>query len=114
MKQGWGHQQNLGFINPGQNKQNQGYNTDQPNPLFSPNQDYVIVSGLNQDLALDVSDDHMTRGKAIIWKKHGMKNQRFRISEQGGKFILFNFGGGVLGVEGGSSDRGAKIVAKNP
>jgi hypothetical protein len=74
----------------------------------------VIVSGLNQDLALDVSDDHMTRGKVIIWKKHGMKNQRFRISEQGGKLILFNFGGGVLGVEGGSSDRGAKIVAKNP
>ena len=58
---------------------------------------------MNSNLALDVSQDPSTKNKLILWKKHGMKNQRFRISEQNGKLVLMNFSGGVIGVPNNSS-----------
>ena len=58
---------------------------------------------MNPNLALDVSQDPTTKNKLILWKKHGMKNQRFRISEQNGKLVLMNFNGGVIGVPNSSN-----------
>ena len=96
-----------GWSNQGQGNQgfqsNQGFTAQQGSsgylsPPFNPNQDVCFISALDPNLVLDVSQDHETKNKLILWKKHGMKNQRFRISEQNGKYVILNFSGGVLGV----------------
>ena len=105
--QGWGHQQNVGYISP----------KDVPvegNQQFNPNQDVTIVSALDQNLVLDVSQDSATKNKLILWKKHGTKNQRFRVSNQNGKFVLMNFSGGVVGVPNSSSKKGEEIYVHQP
>lgn len=69
----------------------QGFNA---NPfhqtLFNPNQEYIIESGLGHDMVLDISQDKKNLGQLIIWKKHGKKNQRFRIVEQNGRYQLLS------------------------
>ena len=71
--QGWGGQQ--GF-NPQQQQQQQQPVTS----LFDQNRDYMIFTALDDDYALDVSQgSDSSKYKMILWKKHGEKNQRFRI-----------------------------------
>lgn len=44
-----------------------------------PNQEYMFLSGLGHDLVLDVSGDPKAAHQVIVWKKHGQKNQKFRV-----------------------------------
>jgi|694.fasta_scaffold92519_1 hypothetical protein len=88
--QGWGGQQgtgNQGFggqqgFNPQQQQQQQ----QQPvTSLFDQNRDYMIFTALDDDYALDVSQGNdSSKYKIILWKKHGEKNQRFRIKPVAG------------------------------
>ena len=107
---GWGHDAKHG------NNQNQGFQqlSERLSPPFSPNQDLTIISALNQSLVLDVSQNPDTMNKLILWKRHGMNGQRFRIAEKDGKYMLMNFYGGALSVVNNSSKDEAEIVANNP
>ena len=102
--QGWGQQgqQNQGWGQQGQNQgwgqqgQNQGWGQqgqqhgqqhgEQQASLFSPHQEYIILTALNEGMALDVSGDPKSKGKMILWKKHGEKNQRFKIKQGTGAY----------------------------
>lgn len=103
--QGFNTGLNQGF-NSGQNhNMNQGFNNNfnQPNQgtnnktgplqmsLFNPNVDYIITSCNNDDYALDVSQDPLTKGSLLIWKKDKNKrNQLFRIVLQNGWYNIFS------------------------
>ena len=102
--QGWGHQQNVGHIQSGSET------SGNLSPPFNPNQDVAIVSAMDPNMVLDVSSEN----KLIIWKKHGMKNQRWRISQQNGKYALFNFSGGIAGVPNNSKDDCTIIEVNQP
>jgi hypothetical protein len=112
-QQGWGNQppQQQGWGNQPPPQQqgwggNQGFN--QPS-LFNANQDYVIVSGINKNKALDVSQGS-DKGKCLIWSKHGKQNQRYRIRPVGnGRYQIQSNAGGVLQVVGGSAANGVRL-----
>jgi len=59
--------------------------------LFNPNVDYLITSCNNDGYALDVSQDVLTKGSLLIWKKDKNKsNQRFRIVMRNGWYNIFS------------------------
>lgn len=96
---GWGHDAKHG------NNQNQGFQQSAKlSPPFNPNQDLTIISALNQNLVLDISQNPQSMNKLILWKKHGMNNQKFRIAEKDGKYMFLNYSGGVLAVSNSSSN----------
>jgi hypothetical protein len=98
---GWGNQ-------PGYN-QNQGY---QPQALFNPNQDYIILSALNKGKALDVSQGQKDRNKILLWSKHGNQNQRYKIKlSNNGRYQIYSNAGGVLQVPGGTPANGTQLAA---
>lgn len=85
--------------NQGLNNYNQGFNnhgaSNKTGPLqmslFNPNVDYIITSCNNDDYALDVSQDPLTKGTLLIWKKDKNKrNQLFRIVLQNGWYNIFS------------------------
>lgn len=79
------------------------------NVLFNAHQDYIITSAVNHSMALDVSQGHQNKHKMILWNKHGNQNQRWKIKEMNGKFILMSGAGGVLEVPQGSQNNGTHI-----
>ena len=64
-------------------------------------------------MALDVSNDSKTKGKLIIWKKHGENNQRFRFREKNGTYQIISNLGATVEVPGNSSSKGVQIHASN-
>ena len=57
--------------------------------LFDENADYMILSALDKNVAMDVSQDEHNRNKLIIWQKHGLPNQRFKIKYYSGKYGIY-------------------------
>ena len=105
---GWGQggQQQGGWGQGGQQHQ-QG---NQGSSLFNANRDYIITTALSDNLALDVSGNPQSKGKMIIWKKHGENNQLFRIRHSGGnKYQIISKLGTAVEVPGGSSAKGVQI-----
>lgn len=107
---GWGHDAKHG------NTQNQGFQqqSEKLSPPFNPEQDLTIISALNKNLVLDVSQNYDTMNKLMLWKRHGMNGQRFRIIEKDGKYMLMNFYGGAVSVLNNSSKDEADIIVNKP
>lgn len=118
-QQGWGQQgQNQGWGQQGQQNQGWGQNQNQgfsgqTTSLFNANQDYVLVTALDNDKVADVSQGNdNTRFKLILWSKSGDKNQRFRIRAAGnGKYQILSNAGGALQVPNGSGANGVQLLA---
>lgn len=56
-----------------------------------PNREYIICSGLGHDLVLDVSgDSHQMNGNLIVWRRHGKKNQRFKVVQDKNHYGFYN------------------------
>jgi hypothetical protein len=95
-----------GFNQPGYNQP--GFN--QPQSLFNPNQDYIILTALNKNRALDVSQGH-DKGSCLIWDKHGNPNQRYRLRAAGNRYQICPNSGGQLQVPNGNNSNGIQIMA---
>ena len=110
-QQGW--QQQQGWGQGGQQQQNWGQGGQggsNTNSLFNPNRDYLIITALSDKLALDVSGNPQSKGKMIIWKKHGENNQLFRFRHQGGnRYQIISKMGTAVEVPGNSSAKGVQI-----
>lgn len=62
---------------------------------------------LDRDMCIDVSQDPQSVGQLIIWKKHGKKNQRFRIVESNGRYhIISSSTLHVISVNNNSPNKG--------
>jgi hypothetical protein len=115
--QGWGNQPNQpGWGNqpnqPGQwgNPPGFGSGGGQQSSLFNPNQDYLLITGLNKGMVADVSQGN-DRNRLILWSKSGDKNQRFRIRAVGnGKYQIVSCMGGALQIPNGSGANGVQII----
>ena len=57
--------------------------------LFDEDADYMILSALDPNVAMDVSQGEHNRNKLIIWQKHGGFNQRFKIKFYSGKYGIY-------------------------
>jgi hypothetical protein len=56
---------------------------------------------------LDVSQDKANIGQLIIWKRHNKKNQRFRMTQQNGRYyIVSSASNNVISVKNNSSNDG--------
>jgi hypothetical protein len=86
----WGQQQGWG-------QQGQGFNQGQN--LFNPNSTYMIVTALDQNKVLDVSQnqDNNSKLKMIIYDKKGSPNQKYRFQSVGnGKYRIISLVGGTV------------------
>lgn len=127
-QQGWGQQGNQGFnqgFNQGQEfnqGQGQGFNQGQGlnqggigggiSGLFNQNQDYQIITALDDDLVLDISQGKdASRMQAILWKINKKKNQVFRFREVGGgRYQIISGIGAALHVPSNSSSNGVQLA----
>lgn len=133
-QQGWGQQGNQGFNHGNQgfnqgNQQgwgnqgqqgNQGFNQGNKqggigggiSGFFNPNVDYQIISALDDDLVLDISQGKdSSRSLAILWLINKKKNQVFRFREAGnGRYQIINGMGAALHVPNNSSANGAQLA----
>ena len=115
-QQGWGNQPNQGFQqNQGFGQQHQGTfgtTSNTSSGLFNPNQDYQIVTALDNDRVLDISQaNNASKFQVILWSKNGDKNQRFRFREVGGgKYMIVSGTGAVLEVPNNSSANGTQLL----
>jgi hypothetical protein len=82
---------------------------------FNPNQDYMILTALDPNKALDVSlGNDSSKFKMLIWTKHGQKNQRFRFRQVGGgTYQILSLLGGTVEVPNGSTGN-AQILVSQP
>lgn len=89
---GWGqkptHQQGQGWGQQPQQNQGWGQGGGMGGSLFQDYVNYTITTALDKNMVLDVSGDPKTKGSMIIWKKHGEENQRFRIKNVNGKYLI--------------------------
>ena len=69
---------------------------------------------MDKDMALDVSNKSGNKNCLILWKKHGKKNQVFKIMSQNGKYVIFSSQGGTVEVPQGSTNNETKIVVSQP
>ena len=62
-------------------------------------------------MVLDISQSDQNYGQLIIWKKHGKRNQRFKIVQQyNGKYLLVSCSGmSLLSVSNNSHHEGSII-----
>lgn len=123
---GWGQQgtQQQGWQQGGQQQgwqqgtqqQNQGFSQGTGGGMFDQNRDYFIMTAVDDDMHLDVSQaNDSTKFKLIIWKKNGDKNQRFRFREVGGgKYQIFSGIGATVEVPNNSAANGTQILAGQP
>jgi len=122
-QQGWGQQgqQGQGWGQQGQQQQgNQGFNQGNKqggigggiSGFFNANVDYQIISALDDDLVLDISQGKdSSRSQAILWKINKKKNQVFRFREAGtGRYQIINGMGAALHVPNNSSANGAQLA----
>ena len=87
------------------------------NSLFDSNRDYMFFTALDDDMALDVSQGNdSSKFKMLLWKKHGEKNQRFRIKPVAGtnKYQIFSNLGATVEVPNNSTSNGAQILVGQP
>ena len=87
--------------------------------LFSSHMEYVITTALDDNMALDISQDPKTKGKMILWKKHGETNQKFKIMQGQGKFsgqyqITSSMGANItMEVPSNSTAKGVQIYVNS-
>lgn len=83
---------------------------------FTPSENclYKIVSSMDSNMVIDISQNPKQVNKAIIYKWHGGPNQKFAIRSVGsGKYAIFSAKNNlVLMPEKGSSSNGARIVVQ--
>lgn len=94
---------------------NQGFNqgtTGGISGLFNPNQDYQIISALDDDRVIDISQgDNAAKSQAILWEINKKKNQVFRFREvQSGRYQIISQMGTVLSVPGNNPSDGIQIA----
>ena len=58
--------------------------------LFDFSKEYMILSGLNPNMALDVSQGSSNKNMMIIWEKHGKNNQRFKFKGHQGQYQIYS------------------------
>ena len=81
--------------------------------------EYVITTALDDNMALDISQDPKTKGKMILWKKHGETNQKFKIMQGQGKFsgqyqITSSMGANItMEVPSNSTAKGVQIYVNS-
>lgn len=114
---GWGQQGQQGQQGSwGQQGQQQGnWGQQVQGGAFNPNQDYLILTALDPNKALDVSQgNNSSKFKMLIWTKHGQKNQRFRFRQVGnGTYQILSLLGGTVEVPNGSTGN-AQILVSQP
>ena len=96
----WGQQQQQGWGNQ--------YNSN----LFNPNQNYQIVTALDDDRVLDISQaNNATKFQTILWSKNGDPNQVFRFRQvANGKYAITCGTGATLQVPNNSSANGTQLL----
>lgn len=77
---------------------------------------YRITSGLDQDMVLDISQNHEQLNTAIVYKWNNGANQKFAFRSVGsGKFAIFSAKNNMtLQVAQCSYNNGVQIVAGQP
>ena len=81
--------------------------------LFDSTKEYVITSELNHHMALDISQNPSNMGQMILWKRHGEKNQRFRIKEyNNGTYLITSLTGHTVEVPKSSKQNGVQIYVR--
>ena len=50
----------------------------------------------------------------ILWSRHGDQNQRFKIKQHYGKYLIMGFNGGTMEVAQSSTEDGARIYVSQP
>ena len=49
-------------------------------------------------------------GKVLIWVKHGRKNQKFKILEKDGKFVIWSLLGSAIHIPNNSAENGEHLL----
>ena len=60
-------------------------------------------------MTLDLSEGNPT-GHLILWIKHGGKNQKFKIQEIDGKFVIWSCLGSAVHVPGNTTKDGQQLA----
>lgn len=84
--------------------------------LFDPNAAYMFLAVNDKKFVLDVSQDPKEKGKLIIWKKKGDRNQLFRIvynPNNGWYQIISCLDQRVISAPGNAPDNGQLLVEDN-
>lgn len=64
--------------------------TEEPT-LFNPYAMYYFTSAINKKMVLDVSQREEEKNNVIIYEKHGGLNQKFKIKEYKGKYLILSW-----------------------
>ena len=68
------------------------YHSHNSGPMFNPSQEYSILPAGDESFCLDVSQNEESKDKMLIWKNEKRVNQKFRIREFNGKYIILSLG----------------------
>jgi hypothetical protein len=77
---------------------------------FDPVKEYVILSRVNRNMALDVNQHPNQKNKMIVWNKHKGPNQKYIIREAYGKFLIYSVAEGSLKVPNATKENTQIII----